>query len=67
MNDDSKINLIINSKKIRNVNENENNILITIGDGIIKCNPDTQYIEMNVINWVIKNDFYSTSLNKFEI
>jgi hypothetical protein len=69
MNDDSKINLIINSKKIRNVNENANNILITIGDGIIKCNPDTQYIEMNVINWVIKNDFYSTSLNnnKFEI
>jgi len=68
-NDDSKINLIINSKKIRNVNQNANDILITIGDGIIKCNPDTQYIEMNIINWVIKNDFYSTSENnnKFEI
>jgi hypothetical protein len=68
-NDDSKINLIINSKKIRNVNKNANDILITIGDGIIKCNPDTQYIEMNIINWVIKNDFYSTSENnnKFEI
>jgi hypothetical protein len=68
-NDDSKINLIINRKKIRNEKKNTNDILITTGDGIFKCNPDTQYIEMNVINWVIKNDFYSTSENnnKFEI
>jgi hypothetical protein len=68
-NDDSKINLIINSKKIRNLNDNANDILITIGDGIIKCNPDNQYIEMNIINWIIKNDFYSTSLNnnQFEL
>ena len=69
MNDDTKINLSINSRKLRTIDGNANNILITIHDGIIKCNNDTQYIEMNIINWVIKNDFDSTSdnNNKFEI
>jgi len=69
MNDDTKINLSINSRKLRTIDGNANNILVTIDDGIIKCNKDTQYIEMNIINWVMKNDFYSTSVNnnKFQI
>ena len=64
----SKVNLYINTKHYTQ-NKNPNNIVINIPAGSIKCNPKTQYIEMNIVSWIMKNDFYNTqaSNNKFEI
>ena len=64
----SKVNLYINTKHYTK-NKNPNNIVINIPAGSIKCNPKTQYIEMNIVSWIMKNDFYNTqaSNNKFEI
>lgn len=67
--DDTTINIMINSKNIRNIDQNPNNVLLNIDQSLIKCHPRTQYLEMNVISFVMKNSFYSTqeSNNKFHI
>lgn len=64
----SKVNLYINTKHYTQ-NQNPNNLIINIPAGSIKCNAKTQYIEMNIVSWIMKNDFYNTqsSNNKFEI
>ena len=69
MNENVKINLVINSKKLRNLNQNANNITLNIEDGLIRCDPKTQYIELNIVSWIMKNDFYNTQSanNKFQI
>jgi len=63
----SKVNLYINTKHYKD--QNPNNLVINIPAGSIKCNPKTQYIEINIVSWIMKNDFYNTqaSNNKFEI
>lgn len=63
----SKVNLYINTKHYQN--QKPNDIVINIPAGSIKCNPKTQYIEMNIVSWIMKNDFYNTqaSNNTFEI
>ena len=38
-NENIKINLVINSKKIRNLYQNANNITLNIEDGLIHCDP----------------------------
>jgi hypothetical protein len=69
MNDNTKINLVINSKKLRGINQNANNIVLPIDDGLIRCDPKTQYLELNIVSWIMKNDFYNTqdANNKFLI
>ena len=67
--DDVKLNLVINSKKIRNISQNANNIILNIEDGLIRCDPKTQYWELNIVSWIMKNGFYKTqnANNKFQI
>ena len=69
MNENVKINLVINSKKLLNLNQNANNITLNIEDGLIHCDPKTQYIELNIVSWIMKNDFYNTqnANNRFQI
>jgi len=69
MNDTKKINLVINSKKLRNINQNANNIVLNLSDGLIRCDPKNEYLELNIVSWIIKNDFYNTqnANNKFKI
>ena len=69
MNENVKINLVINSKKLRNLNQNANNITLNIEDGLIRCDPKSQYIELNIVSWIMKNDFYNTqnANNRFQI
>ena len=69
MNDTKKINLVINSKKLRNINQNANNIVLNLSDGLIRCDPKTEYLELNIVSWIMKNDFYNTqnANNKFKI
>ena len=52
MNDNTKINLVINSKKLRSINQNANNIVLPIDDGLIRCDPKTQYLELNIVSWI---------------
>lgn len=63
----SKVNLYINTKHYKD--QNPNNLVINIPAGSIKCNPKTQYIEINIVSWIMKNDFYNTqaSNNTFQI
>ena len=55
--DDVKINLVINSKKLRNINQNAINIVLSIEDGLIRCDPQKQYLELNIVSWIIKMIF----------
>jgi len=64
-----KINLIINTKKLRTINQNPNNVTLIIEDGLIKCDFKTEYIEMNIVSLIMRNDFYNcqNANNKFMI
>ena len=61
--------LVINSKKLRNINQNANNVVLNLSDGLIKCDPKNEYLELNIVSWIMKNDFYNTqnANNKFQI
>ena len=52
----NKINVYVNSKHYRNSNDFE----VSFPSGLIKCNPKTEYLVLNVNGWIMKNDFYNT-------
>lgn len=64
-----KINLIINTKKLRTINQNPNNVTLIIEEGLIKCDFKKEYIEMNIVSLIMRNDFYNcqNANNKFKI
>lgn len=61
----NKINIYVNSKHYENANDFE----VSFPPALIKCNPRTEYIVLNVNGWIMKNDFYNTqsSNNKYSI
>ena len=61
----NKINVYINSKHYENANDFE----VSFPPSLIKCNPRTEYIVLNVNGWIMKNDFYNTQEgnNKYSI
>lgn len=61
----NKINVYVNSKHYANANDFE----VSFPPGMIKCNPRTEYIVMNVNGWIMKNDFYNTqsSNNQYSV
>ena len=48
-----KINIMINSKNIRNIDQNPNNVVLNIDQPLIKCDARTQYLEMNIVSLVM--------------
>ena len=61
----NKINIYVNSKHYENANDFE----VSFPPALIKCNPRTEYIVLNVNGWIMKNDFYNTqsSNNKYSL
>lgn len=61
----NKINLYINSKNYQKNNDLE----INLPPSLVKCNPKTEYIVLNVNGFVMKNEFYNTqnSNNKWSL
>ena len=61
----NKINIYVNSKHY----SKNNDIEITLPPALVKCDPKTEYLVLNINGWIMKNDFYSTqdSNNKYSI
>lgn len=64
----NKINVYISSKH-KKPNENNNHFEINFPSGLIKCNPKTEYMVMNINGFIMTNSFYNTQEinNKFKI
>ena len=64
----NKINVYISSKH-KKENENNNHFEVNFPSGLIKCNPKTEYMVMNINGFIMTNSFYNTQEinNKFKI
>ena len=61
----NKINVYISSKNYNKPNDFE----VSFPTSLIKCDPKTEYIVLNVNGWIMKNEFYNIQSinNKYKI
>ena len=57
----NKINVYISSKNYNKPNDFE----VSFPTSLIKCDPKTEYIVLNVNGWIMKNEFYNKILFLF--
>ena len=64
----NKINVYISSKH-KKPDESNNHFEVNFPSGLIKCNPKTEYMVMNINGFIMTNSFYNTQEinNKFKI
>jgi hypothetical protein len=64
----NKINIYVSSKN-RKPTEKANDFEVSFPSGLIKCDPKTEYLVLNINGWVMKNEFYNTQEinNEFNI
>ena len=55
----NKINIYVSSKN-RRPNEKTNDFEVSFPSGLVKCDPKTEYLVLNINGWVMKNEFYNT-------